>query len=212
MKSRKWALAGVLACSSSALSQSPVTVVNSPSVTVENTPGVVLMNVPGVTVENDSESPVSVSIEESVENEPQALVEYRIVGYTVTRSPGLIEADSAVGQLVGYAAMHELCDQQVTGNARAAFSEEALRPAAPLFGQVGAAWLIPSSSMYSYDDAGEIAQTTCDWYTYEEPPSDEEAVFNTGIAFLPSSGRIQPVSCTTALPVACSAPVAVSVP
>jgi len=192
------------------LAQSPVAVTNTPGVTVENTPGVVLMNVPGVTVENDSESPVAVSVSDTVDNKPQALLEYRVVGYTATRSSGTIEADSSAGIKVGFAAMHTLCRQQVPGAARAAFSNEALLPAAPLFGQVDIAWVIPSASTYSYSNAGEIERVSCRWYGAEARSSDEETGYATGLAFSPFSGRIRTVSCETALPIACSAPVMVN--
>jgi len=192
-----------------ALAQSPVAVMNTPGVTVENTPGVVLMNVPGVTVENDSESPVAVSVSDPVDNKPRALLEYRVVGYTAIRSSGAIEADSLAGIKVGFAAMHELCKQQVPGAARAAFSDEALLPAAPLFGQVDIAWVIPSPSTYSYSNAGEIEGVSCHWYEAEARSSDEETSYATGLAFSPFSGRVRAVSCEAALPIACSAPVLV---
>ena len=206
----RW-LALLLMLCQPALSQSPVVVTNTPSVTVENTPGVVLMHVPGVTVENDPDSPVAVSVEDTVDNEPQSLLEHRVIGYTTTRSTGYIEADSAFGPMLGFAAMHELCTQQVPGATRAAFSHEALRPAAPLFGQVEVAWVIPSPETYEYSNAGAIDRVSCEWYAAAPRAADEEASFATGLAFSPFSGRIQTVSCEVALPVACSAPVAVPV-
>jgi len=193
-----------------ALVQSPVAVTNTPGVSVENTPGVVLTNAPGVTVENDSESPVAVSVSDTVDSKPQALLEYRAVGYTATRSSGTIDADSSAGTKVGFAAMHELCQQQVSGAARAAFSHEALLPAAPLFGQVDMTWIIPSALIYSYNDAGAIDRVFCHWYGADARNSDEEEIgYATGLAFYPFSGRIRAVFRETALPIAYSAPVMV---
>ncbi|NIW25435.1 MAG: hypothetical protein GWN29_13210 [Gammaproteobacteria bacterium] len=208
---RHWIYVAVALLGAGAMAQTPVNVVNSPGVTVENTPGVVLMNVPGVTIQNDSETPVAVSVEENVDNEPQGLVEFRIVGYTITRTAGLIEADSRFGPLTGYAAMHELCQQQVRGSARAAFSSEAVLPAAPLVGQVDRAWIIPAPSLFDYTDPAAISRISCDWYETIGSSVREETPFSTGLVFAPASGRISNAICETALPVACSAPVAVPV-
>ncbi len=70
-------------------------------------------------ITNDANSPVPVSLQNGL----QTMTEYRIIGYTTTKFPGRSEAEA--GALVGYAAMHKLCADEVAFNARAAFSEEA---------------------------------------------------------------------------------------
>lgn len=86
-------------------------------------------------------------------------------------------------------------------------------PAASLFAQVDHAWVIPSPLLFAYTNPAEIGRISCDWYEQvsSDSDSDEQTAFATGLGFAPSSGRISNIICETALPVACSAPVAIPV-
>jgi hypothetical protein len=85
-----------------------------------------------VTVQNDETNPVPVTI--------QTTTEWRVVGVTTTEVDGLVNHDG----LIGNAAMHRLCQQEVGPTTRACFAAEAIRPT-PFGGGLG--WVIRSQNV-----------------------------------------------------------------
>ena len=184
-----------------------------------------VVNTPNVNVTNDETSPVPVTIKGGA----QSLTEYRVVGFTAP-TDGFIETVDQ--SLSGIGAMHSLC-AEVASNARAAFSDEAMR-SPPIVGGPFVAWVIPSQPQLVFrpdaasapfdwiavdqasgagaenGDAGlqvnpesAIAVFACSWYQ-NNSTSEIGFVWN-------GQGRITGSLCSIAKPIACSAPVAVPI-
>ncbi len=163
----------------------------------------------------------SAAVPVSVQNAP-TIVEYRYVGLTTVQDSGLFELDG----LFGIAAMHKACANEYPGSRAASIPEAYFRNDS----DTRAAWLVPQGPMivttnspiatspYSAVDAitgisvgfvagsGEcetcaLAFAYCSQYTS-----------NTGRGPISlGDGRVEDIVCSSTLPVACSAPVAVPV-
>ena len=83
---------------------------------------------------------------------PQPVAEYRVIGFTVTPTTGLIEADDAFGNpLRGYAAMDRQCQLDVDPNSRVAtVTEWQTTHLAPLPTGFDGAWLDPGPANLVY--------------------------------------------------------------
>lgn len=180
-----------------------------------------------VNVTNDETSPVPVT----VQNGARTIAEYRVVGFTTTKTTGDIETTDASGaNVLGYSAMHRLCQVEVAANSRAATtSEYLLTPQEP--GDAPSAWLIPTEAVplfvpdsslenedwVAYDPATQsnvttrggnpgaaLARLDCGGYTRGDNP-------NTGSVGSQIFGRVFHSPCSDPRPVACAAPVEVPV-
>ena len=200
------------------------------TVDVNNTPDVNVVNTPSVIVENDSQSPVPVSIVGGGGSGGQ-LIEYQVVGFTTTSTNGAPQANGGVGVTVlGVRAMNLLCKAEVAPNARAASVADYLRtrdmPAVP----VGSAWLIASDTRVVFDPSldhsvawiafeagapgitgsssspvGAMGRMTCGHFQDDSFPSRAPIIV---------AGTYESIAfgtCVAARPVACAAPVAVPV-
>ena len=200
-----------------------VNIANMPDVNVANIPDVNVANVPDVNVTNDENSPIPVTIQ----NGAQSLIEYRVIGYTANPTDGsIVKVDQS---LSGVPAMHALC-AEVAPNARASFSDEAIR--SPFVeGAPTSAWVIPAriEVMFRPDATSVLrdwtaldggtgttisqeqptplrarGQAACHGYTQADPLA-------VGLVFKPGDGSVSRSGCAGFSFVACSAPVEVPI-
>jgi hypothetical protein len=157
----------------------------------------------------------------------KTLIEYRVVGYTAATNGAIQRVDPL---LTGVAAMHSLC-AEVDPNARAAFSDEAIRTpfveGAPKF-----AWVVPArTEVMRVADATTINN---DWIAVDGVSGVETTKFGfanpqsaigralcegyqsnsrirSGLVIGTESGRILKGDCDESMPIACSAPVVVPI-
>jgi len=148
------------------------------------------------------------------------LAEYRLVGFTSTKTDGCIsKADGSAG----FTAMHNYCKEEVAPNARACFSSEALRP--PLV-TTGSGWFLSSpGSTVVMDNLGNFVAIDgggTGAVTLSEPtPSDALSSLDCnsytdctanvrGLFAYASTGDVSPFRCDIERAIACCAPVSVS--
>ena len=161
-----------------------------------------------------------------VNTAPRTLTEYRVVGYTAATDGAIQTADAS---LTGVAAMHSLC-ADVDPNARAAFSDEAIRSPA-VEGAPAAAWIIPARTEVLFrpdvidsrdwiavdgvsgvlitggvfgNPQPAIAAAACLGYT-------SNISYRAGLILEPASGRVLNQTCNNSVPIACSAPIVVPI-
>jgi hypothetical protein len=147
------------------------------------------------------------------------------VGYTAATDGAIETADAS---LTGVAAMHSLC-AEVDPNARASFSNEAIRSPA-VEGAPEFAWVIPARTEVMF--IPDATQTTNDWiavdgvsgvattkFGFGDPQSaiggavcegyKSNSNIRSGLVIETESGRVLKGNCEDSVPIACSAPVAV---
>jgi hypothetical protein len=163
-----------------------------------------------VTVQNGDANPVPVTI--------QTASEWRVVGLTTTEVDGLVNHEG----LLGNAAMHRLCQQEVGPTTRACFAAEAIRPT-PFAGGLG--WVMRSQNVTVFVSGTDfIAVDGGSGEVSIASPSPRSAVQNldcAGHGFNNISVRGQvadlnfnitsDASCSAILQIACCAPVAIPI-
>lgn len=185
-------------------------------------PVVVTNDVLPVTLENAE--PVAVTIEDG----PQTIVEYRLVGFTTEVVDGAPIFDVL---LQGYPAMHKLCADEFGPNARAATSEDVRRPLHATPPYPFETWIVPTGIVVLFDPtdpdpleawraSDSVSQASVN--AGDSGPREAAAAADCvqrnssasvfwGVTHRPAFGRTESARCNTILPVACSAPVSVPV-
>ena len=157
----------------------------------------------------------------------KTLIEYRVVGYTAPTDGAIQRVDP---MLNGVAAMHSLC-AEVDPNARASFSNEAIRSPA-IEGVPATAWVIPARTEVLF--IPDATQATNDWlavdgvsgvattkFGFGNPESaiggavcdgyQSASNIRSGLVIETASGRVLKGNCEESTPIACSAPVKVPI-
>ena len=157
----------------------------------------------------------------------QTLIEYHVVGYTAPTDGAIQRVDPV---LTGVAAMHSLC-AEVDPNARASFSNEAIRSPAAAAAPT-TAWVLPAQTEVMF--LPDATNPTADWvavdgvsgiattkFPFGDPQSaiggalcegyQSTSNIRSGLVVDTASGRVLKGNCESSRPIACSAPVAVPI-